>query len=258
MPKLEANIQFMFDEYDLLDRYDAAAEAGFKGVEIQAPNSVTVEQIVERLERNHLKHVIINSPMADPDTGILNVPLRPDRTDLYRERTARAVEYASGLGCIGVNIGCGEAPEGVEPGAIRATFVSNIRHAAEELGKVGVVALVEAINTRERPGFFVNTTEQALSVIEEANHPNLALLYDFYHMQIMEGDLALTVKENLPMIKHIQIADNPDRHEPGTGEINYNFLLKHLDEIGYDGWVGCEYHPSGNTEQTLGWASGWL
>ena len=196
--------------------------------------------------------------MSDPATGILNVPLRPDRTDLYMERTARAVEYASGLGCIGVNIGVGPAPEGVDPGEIRATLISNMQHAAEEFGKVGVVALVEAINTRDRPGFFVHTTKQSISVIEEANHPNLAVLYDVYHIQIMEGDLALTVKENLPMIKHIQIADTPGRHEPGTGEINYNFLLPYLDEIGYDGWVGCEYGPSGDTERTLGWASEWL
>ncbi|MCH7969518.1 MAG: TIM barrel protein [Chloroflexi bacterium] len=258
MPKLEANLQWMFNEYDLLDRYDAAARAGFKGVELQAPYSATVEQIVGRLERNNLKHVIINSPVADPDTGISNIALRPDRTDLYMERTARAVEYAAGLGCTGVNIGVGPAPEGVDPDEIRATLISNMRHAAGELGTVGVIALVEAINTRDQPGYFVHTTKQALSVIDEADHPNLAVLYDFYHMQIMEGDLALTVKENLPAIKHIQIADNPGRHEPGTGEINYNFLLPYLDEIGYDGWVGCEYGPSGNTDQTLGWASEWL
>ena len=258
MPKLEANLQWMFNEYDLLDRYDAAARAGFKGVELQAPYSATVEQIVERLERNNLKHIIINSPVADPDTGISNIALRPDKTDLYMERTARAVEYAAGLGCTGVNIGVGPAPQGVDPDEIRATLVTNMRHAAGELGKVGVIALVEAINTRDQPGYFVHTTKQALSVIDEADHPNLAVLYDFYHMQIMEGDLALTVKENLPAIKHIQIADNPGRHEPGTGEINYNFLLPYLDEIGYDGWVGCEYGPSGNTERTLGWASEWL
>ena len=258
MPKLEANLQWMFNEYDLLDRYDAAARAGFKGVELQAPYSATVEQIVERLERNNLKHIIINSPVADPDTGISNIALRPDRTDLYMERTARAVEYAAGLGCTGVNIGVGPAPQGVDPDETRATLVANMRHAAGELGTVGVIALVEAINTRDQPGYFVHTTKQALSVIDEADHPNLAVLYDFYHMQIMEGDLALTVKENLPAIKHIQIADNPGRHEPGTGEINYNFLLPYLDEIGYDGWVGCEYGPSGNTDQTLGWASEWL
>lgn len=258
MPKLEANLQWMFNEYDLIDRYDAAARAGFKGVELQAPYSLEIDQIVERLDSNGLKHVIINSPVTDPDTGTGNIALRTDRQDLYKERTAQAAEYASLLGCIGVNIGCGPAPEGVDRGEIHETYVSNIRHAAEELGKVGVIALVEPINTRDQPGFFVNTSKQALSVIEEANHPNLALLYDFYHMQIMEGDLALTAQETLPMIKHIQIADNPGRHEPGTGEINYDYLLPWLDEIGYEGWVGCEYGPSGNTEQTLGWARKWL
>jgi hydroxypyruvate isomerase len=257
MPKLEANLQFMFNEYDLIDRYDAAARAGFKGVELQAPYSLPIPQIVERLERNNLKHVIINSPSADPDTGRLNISLRADRVDLYKERTAQAAEYAAGLGCIGVNIGCGEIDD-IDPDEARATLISNMRHAAEELGKVGVVALVEAINTRDRPGFFINTTKQALDAIAEVDHPNLAILYDFYHMQIMEGDLTLTVKENLSSIKHMQLADNPGRHEPGTGEINYDNLLQHLDEIGYEGWVGCEYNPSGNTEQTLGWASAWL
>jgi hydroxypyruvate isomerase len=257
MPKLEANLQFMFNEYDLIDRYDAAARAGFKGVELQAPYSLPIPQIVERLERNNLKHVIINSPSADPDTGRLNISLRADRTDLYKERTAQAAEYAAGLGCIGVNIGCGEIDD-IDPDEARETLIANMRHAAEELAKVGVVALVEAINTRDRPGFFINTTKQALDAIAEVDHPNLAVLYDFYHMQIMEGDLTLTVKENLSSIKHMQLADNPGRHEPGTGEINYDHLLKHLDDIGYEGWVGCEYNPSGNTEQTLGWASAWL
>ncbi len=257
MPKLEANLQFMFNEYDLIDRYDAAARTGFKGVELQAPYSLPMPQIVERLERNNLKHVIINSPSSDPDTGRLNISLRADRVDLYKERTAQAAEYAVGLGCIGVNIGCGEIDD-FDPDEARVTLIANMRHAAEELAKVGVIALVEAINTRDRPGFFINTTAQALDAIAEADHPNLAILYDFYHMQIMEGDLTLTVKENLSSIKHMQLADNPGRHEPGTGEINYNHLLQHLDEIGYEGWVGCEYNPSGNTEQTLGWASAWL
>ena len=257
MPKLEANLQWMFNEYELIDRYDAAARAGFKGVELQAPYSLEIDQIVERLERNSLKHVIINSPVRDPDTGQGNIALRPDRTDLYKERIALAVDYASGLGCIGVNIGCGPIDD-IDPDEARSTYVVNIRHAAEELGKVGVVALVEPINTRDQPGFFVNTSKQALDAIAEVNHPNLALLYDFYHMQIMEGDLAMTFKEILPSIKHVQIADNPGRHEPGTGEINYNHLLPYLDEVGYEGWVGCEYAPSGNTEQTLGWASAWL
>jgi hydroxypyruvate isomerase len=257
MPKLEANLQWMFNEYDLIDRYEAAARAGFKGVELQAPYSLEIDQIVERLNKHDLKHVIINSPTSDPDTGKNNIPLRASHMDLYKERTAQAAEYASGLGCIGVNIGCGPIDD-IDPDEAHETFITNIRYEAEELEKVGVIALVEAINTRDQPGFFVNTTQMALDVIAEANHPNLAVLYDFYHMQIMEGELSLTVKENLSSIKHIQIADNPGRNEPGTGEINYNHILPYLDEIGYDGWVGCEYGPSGNTEQTLGWASAWL
>ena len=257
MPKLEANLQWMFNEYDLIDRYDAAASSGFKGVELHAPYPLPIDQIVERLERNNLKHVIINSPVSDPDTGRNNIAIRPDRIDLYKERTAQAVDYASGLGCIGVNIGVGTVDD-IDPVEARETLIGNMRYAAEELEEIGVVALVEAINTRDQPGFFVNTTAQALSAIEEANHPNLALLYDFYHMQIMEGDLAQTVKETLSMIRHIQIADNPGRCEPGTGEINYKYLLPWLDEIGYEGWIGCEYGPSRGTEETLEWAREWL
>lgn len=257
MPRLEANLQWMFNEHDLIDRYDAAAEAGFKGVELQAPYSLEIDQIVERLEKNDLKHVIINSPVADPDSGKSNIAINPDRIDLYAERTALAVEYASGLGCIGVNIGCGPIDD-LDLEAAHETLIHNVRHAAEELGKVGVVALLEPINTRDQPGFFVNTSAGGIDVIKEANHPNLALLYDFYHMQIMEGELTLTVEKLLPYIKHIQIADNPGRHEPGTGEINYDHILGWLDQIGYDGWVGCEYGPSNGTVETLGWAKNWM
>ncbi len=258
MPRLEANLQFMFNELEVLDRYDAAAKAGFKGVELQSPYDIPVEQIVERLERNDLQHVIINMPMSDPDTGQGNIPLRPDRTDLYKERVALGAKYAGDLGCIGVNVGVGPLPDGVSPEEARATLVSNLKHVATELESVGVKALIEAINTRDQPGFFIHTTQQTRDLIEEVGHNNLHIQYDFYHMQIMEGDLAPTVKENLDRIAHIQLADTPGRHEPGTGEINYNFLLPYLDEIGYRGWVGCEYRPLHSTERSLGWAEKWL
>ncbi len=258
MPRLEANLQFMFNEFSVLDRYDAAAKAGFTGVELQSPYSIPVEQIVDRLERNNLKHVIINMPMEDPDTGNQNIPLRPDRTDLYRERVAQGVEYASALGCIGVNVGVGPLPDDLDPEEARATLVSNLRHCAEELDKVGVKGLIEAINTRDQPGFFIHTTRQTRDLIEEVGHPNLFIQYDFYHMQIMEGDLAPTVEANLDLIAHMQLADTPGRHEPGTGEINYNYLLPYLDEIGYKGWVGCEYAPQADTLAGLGWAEPWL
>ena len=258
MPRLEANLQFMFTELDVLDRYDAAAKAGFKGVELQSPYSIPAEQIVERLERNGLRHIIINMPMSDPDTGLSNVPLQPGRTDLYKERVAQGVEYARDLGCIGVNVGVGPLPEGVSEDEARATLISNLRYVATELEHVGVKALVEAINTRDQPGFLIHTTAQTRDLIAEAGHANLHIQYDFYHMQIMEGDLAPTVRDNLDMIAHIQLADTPGRHEPGTGEINYNFLLPYLDEIGYRGWVGCEYAPRSGTLEGLGWADRWL
>ena len=258
MPRLEANLQFMFNEHDVLDRYDAAAKAGFKGVELQSPYSIPAEQIVERLERNNLKHVIINMPMNDPDTGLGNIPLRPDRTDLYKERVAQGVEYATALGCIGVNVGVGPLPAGLDSDEAYSTLVSNLKHVATELESVGVKALIEAINTRDQPGFFIHTTAQTRKLIEDAGHPNLYIQYDFYHMQIMEGDLAPTVKENLDLIAHIQLADTPGRNEPGTGEINYNFLMPYLDEIGYRGWVGCEYRPKNGTVDGLGWARPWL
>ncbi len=248
----------MFNELALLDRYDAAAEAGFKGVEIQSPYSVPAEQIVDRLERNGLRHIIINMPMSDPDTGLNNVPLQPDRTDLYRERIAQGVEYASALGCLGVNVGVGPLPDGVSDEEAWSTLVSNLKYAAAELEAVGVKGLIEAINTRDQPGFFIHTTAQTRSLIEEVGHGNLFIQYDFYHMQIMEGDLAPTVKENLDLIAHMQMADTPGRHEPGTGEINYDYLLPYLDEIGYRGWVGCEYAPLKGTREGLGWADRWL
>jgi hydroxypyruvate isomerase len=258
MPRLEANLQFMFTELDVLDRYDAAAKAGFKGVELQSPYAIPAEQIIERLERNGLRHIIINMPMSDPDTGLNNVPLRPDRTDLYRERVGRGVEYAKSLGCIGVNVGVGPLPDGVSEEEARATLITNLRYVAAELEGVGVKALVEAINTRDQPGFLIHTTAQASALIAEAGHANLSIQYDFYHMQIMEGDIAPTVRDNLDQIAHIQLADTPGRHEPGTGEINYSFLLPYLDEIGYRGWVGCEYYPLSGTLDGLGWADRWL
>ena len=243
----------MFNEYELLDRYDAAARAGFQGVEIQAPYSEPIEAIQERLERNGLKHVIINLPVADPETGLNNLPLLPDKVGIYQERVALGVEYAAGLGCIGVNTGIGPIPEGADHGIAYKTYVDNLRYAATELEKVGVLALVEPINTKDQPGFLIHNSSQGMKVITDANHPNVFLQYDFYHMQIMEGDLVDTFAELLPNIGHVQFADTPGRNEPGTGEINYPFIFRKLDELGYEGWAGAEYNPSGRTEDSLDW-----
>ncbi len=258
MPKLNANLQFMFNEYELLERYDAAARAGFKGVEIQSPYSMPIDALQERLERNALEHVIINLPIADPHTGMNNLPLLPNKTDLYRERVAMGVRYAAALGCTGVNTGIGPLPIGIDPETAYETYIYNLRYAATELQKVHIKALVEPINTRDQAGFFIHTSQQAVKAIQDAEHANVYLQYDFYHMQIMEGDLAATVKRLLPMIGHIQFADTPGRHQPGSGEINYPYLFRMLDDIGYAGWTGAEYYPSGNTEDSLGWAQAYL
>ena len=258
MPKLEANIQFMFNEYEILDRYDIAAEVGFKGVEIQHPYDISLDKIIERLDANNLQHIIINTPVADPETNINNISLRPDRKELYKNRTKMAVEYAEGLRCKGVNIGIGQKPKDFSNDEITETLLENIVYAADELEKVGVKALLEPINTLDQPGFFINTSKSAIEIISLIGHKNLFLLYDFYHMQIMEGDLARTVKNNLDIIGHIQIADHPGRHQPGTGEINYSFLMEYLDGIEYKNWVGCEYYPKGHSKKSLEWAADWL
>ncbi len=253
MPKINANIQFMFNEYELLDRYDAAARAGFKGVEIQAPYSEPVDAIQERLERNGLEHVIINFPVADPDTGENNLPLLPDKVGLYQERAALGVKYASALGCVGVNTGVGPLPDGLDHETAYRTYIENLRFAADELGKVGVKALLEPINTKDQPGFLIHNSAQAMDALADADHPNAYLLYDFYHMQIMQGSLIETFDDLMPRIGHVQFADTPGRNEPGTGEVNYSFIFNKLDELGYQGWAGAEYHPSKRTEDTLDW-----
>ena len=253
MPKINANIQFMFNEYELLDRYDAAARAGFKGVEVQAPYSEPVEAIQERLERNGLEHVIINLPVADPETGLNNLPLQPEKMGLYQEKVELGVEYAAGLGCVGVNTGVGPLPDGLDRDVAYRTYIDNLRFAADELGKVGVKAFIEPINTQDQPGFLISTSAAGIQAIDDAGHPNVMLQYDFYHMQIMEGRLAETFAELLPRIGHVQFADTPGRNEPGTGEINYGFIFRMMDEVGYEGWAGAEYYPSDRTEDSLGW-----
>ena len=182
----------------------------------------------------------------------------PDRVDEFRESVALAAEYASTLGCERVNCLAGIAPPDVPAQTLRETFVANLRFAADRMAEVGALVVTEPINTMDIPGFFLNYSAQARSIIEEVGSDNLALQHDVYHMQIMEGDLARGIRANLDIIRHVQIADNPGRNEPGTGEINYPYVLRLLDEVGYAGWVGCEYRPLGDTGEGLGWAASYL
>ena len=253
MPKFAANLSMMFTEVDFLDRFQAAAEAGFEGVEYLFPYDYTAAEIKERLLANGLTQVLHNLPAGDWAAGERGIACHPDRVEEFRIGVDRAIEYATALGCKQVNCLAGIKPQGVSDEEARSTLIENLRYAAEKLKSVCVLLLAEPINTRDIPGFFLNRTEQALALFDEVGSDNLKLQYDIYHMQIMEGDLAPTIEKHLGRIAHVQLADNPGRHEPGTGEINYPFLFSQLDRLGYDGWVGCEYKPKTSTSEGLVW-----
>ena len=258
MPKLAANLTMMFNEVEFLDRFDAAARSGFQAVEFGLPYDYEKDAIVERLESNGLAVALHNLPAGDWAAGERGMATDPARVGEFQDGVGLAIEYAKALGCRKINCLSGIPPEGADGDELRATLVSNLGFAASRLEEAGIRLLVEPINTRDIPGFYLNYSGQALSVIEEVGSDNLSLQYDVYHMQIMEGDLIPTMRENVGSIGHIQIADNPGRHEPGTGEINYPNVFSAIDDMGYDGWIGCEYIPLTSTEEGLGWAGGYL
>jgi hydroxypyruvate isomerase len=253
MTKLAANLTMLYNEVDFLDRFDAAAKSGFAGVEYLFPYAYPKEQLAERLQRNRLTQVLHNLPAGDWAAGERGIACHPDRVGEFQDGVGKAIDYARTLGCRQINCLAGIAPSGVDPENVRATFVSNLRFAAGKLGAAGIKLLIEPINTFDIPGFFLSRTRQALDLIADVGSNNVYVQYDIYHMQRMEGELANTIKSHLPQIAHIQLADNPGRNEPGTGEINYRFLFGHIDSIGYDGWIGCEYKPKAATIDGLGW-----
>ncbi|MGN6307859.1 MAG: 2-oxo-tetronate isomerase [Mesorhizobium sp.] len=253
MPRFSANLSMLFQEHDFLDRFDAAARAGFKGVEYLGPYDHTPDEVAARLKKNGLTQVLFNVPSGNWAGGERGIAVLPDRVDEFRAGVDKAITYAKALGCGQVNCLAGIAPAGIDRAKLEETFVANLKFAAEKLGQAGIKLLVEPINTRDIPGFFLTNTRQGLDILEKVGSPNLHLQYDIYHMQIMEGDLARTIEANLSRIAHIQLADNPGRHEPGTGEINYPFLYDFIDGLGYSGWVGAEYKPKAGTEAGLGW-----
>lgn len=253
MPRFAANLTMLFTEVPFLDRFERAARAGFKAVEFLFPYAHAAQEIRERLDAHGLELVLHNLPAGDWDAGERGIACHPDRRDEFRAGVAQAVDYAGALGVRQLNCLAGKKPPGVGDDTLRATFVANLKHAAAELKKAGLKLLVEPINTFDIPGFYLSRTDQALSILDEVGADNAFLQYDLYHAQRMEGELAATVEKHLARIAHIQIADNPGRHEPGTGEINHGFLFAHLDRIGYRGWIGCEYKPAAATEAGLGW-----
>ena len=253
MPKLAANLSMLFTEEAFMDRFDAAAKAGFKGVEFLFPYAFDLEQIAERLESNGLEMVLHNLPAGNWEAGERGIACHPDRVGEFQEGVGKAIEAAKILGARQLNCLSGKAPEGVSADLLRSTLVANLSFAAAKLKAEGIRLITEPINTLDIPGFYLNRTQQALEIIRATGSDNLFLQYDIYHMQRMEGELANTIRNNLPMIRHIQLADNPGRGEPGTGEINYRYLFRLIDKLGYDGWIGCEYKPLTTTIDGLGW-----
>lgn len=257
MPRFCANLSMLFTEVDFLERFDAAAKAGFAGVEYLFPYDVEAEAIKARLEANGLEQVLFNLPAGDWAKGERGIACHPDRVQEFHEGVDKAIAYARVLGNRQVNCLAGIRPQGHDCASVEKTFVDNLRYAADKLEAAGIRLVMEMINTLDIPGFYLQNTRQALEIRDKVGSANLFLQYDIYHMQIMEGDLARTLENQLAAINHVQLADNPGRHEPGTGEINYRFLFEHLDRIGYQGWIGCEYRPRGDTSAGLEWLRRW-
>src|SRR6478735_3147221 len=228
MPKFAANLTMLFNELPFMQRFEAAAKAGFKAVEYLFPYAYDKKELAAALHANGLEQVLHNLPAGNWDGGERGIACHPDRVGEFREGVARAIDYATALGCPQVNCLLGKLPEGVTHADARRVVVDN-------------------------PGFYLNRTEQALALLDEVGSPNLRVQYDIYHAQRMEGELGNTLSRNIARIGHIQLADNPGRGEPGTGEINYPWLFRHIDSLGYAGWIGCEYKPRGTTLDGLGW-----
>ena len=253
MPQFAANLTMLFTEHEFLDRFEAAAKAGFKAVEFLFPYAYPVAELQQRLKALNLQLVLHNLPAGNWDAGDRGVACDPARVEEFRAGVARGIEYGTALGVPHLNCLAGKAPAGVDAQTLRNTFVANLRYAAAAFKKAGLNLLIEPINRFDIPGFYLNTTAQAISILDEVGADNAYVQYDIYHAQRMEGELANTMSAQLARIGHIQLADNPGRNEPGTGEINYAFLFRHLDRIGYKGWIGCEYKPAARTEDGLGW-----
>ncbi len=253
MPKFAANLSMLFTELPFLERFAAARAAGFDAVEYLFPYAFDKQELAQALKIHGLQQVLHNLPPGNWDAGERGIACHPDRVTEFQAGVLQGISYASALACPQLNCLAGKLPPGVSREAATATFVANLRFAAGELKAAGLRLLMEPINHFDIPGFFLTTTAQAVAIQDAVGGDNLFIQYDIYHAQRMEGELAGTMQKHLARIGHMQLADNPGRNEPGSGEINYAFLFKHLDAIGYQGWVGCEYKPATSTSAGLGW-----
>jgi 2-dehydrotetronate isomerase len=254
VPKFAANLSFIFQEVGFLDRFAAAAACGFKAVEYLTPYDHPPEVIAERLNRHGLEQALFNLPPGDWAAGERGIGALPGREEEFRAGIDTALDYAKATKCRILHAMAGVLAAGQDPAAAERSYIANLRHAADRLAAANLTLVIEPINTRDIPGYFLNTTTRAMAIIERVGRANLKLQLDLYHVQIMEGDLAHRIRALAGHYPHVQIAGNPGRHEPDVGEINYPFLFNLLDELGYSGWIGCEYRPQGETRAGLGWA----
>jgi hydroxypyruvate isomerase len=258
MPKLAANLSMLFTEHAFLERFAAAARAGFRAVEYQYPYEHKREDIAAAVRAAGLEVVLHNMPRGDPERGEHGTACLPGREQRFRDDLEHAIGYAKAVGCKRLHCMAGVAPRDVERAKLHATYVANLKYAAGRLRSEGMQALIEPLSERTVTGCFLSGSAQAERVIDELGTDNVRIQYDFFHMQIMEGNIAATIERLLPKIGHLQIADVPGRHEPGTGELNFAFLLDHVERLGYSGWIGCEYNPSSDTLESLKWAKPYL
>jgi 2-dehydrotetronate isomerase len=255
VPKFAANLTMMFNEVPFLERFDAAARAGFKAVEFLFPYDYAAGDIAARLKASGLENVLFNMPPGDWAAGERGIASLPGREAEFRAGVAKAIAYAKVLGTPRLHVMAGIPEKGGDDALHRATFISNLRYACGEAAANGIAVMIEPINTRDMPGYFLCRQDDAHAIREQVGAANVQVQMDFYHVQIMEGDIAMKVRRYLPHIGHIQIAGVPERNEPDTGEINYPYLFRLLDELGYDGWLGCEYRPKHGTVEGLAWMS---
>ena len=253
MQKFAANLTMQFNEVPFMERFKAAADAGFNAVEFLLPYDFPAQDIATALTQNKLKNVLFNMAAGDWNAGERGLAALPGREAEFATAVAKGIEYAQILGTPNLHVMAGLVPEGADRAAHRATYVHNLRHAATETAKHGITLLIEPINTRDIPRYFLNTQAEAHAIREEVGAPNLKVQMDFYHVQIVEGDIAMKLRHYLPHVGHIQIAGVPERHEPDSGEVNYPYLFALLDELGYSGYIGCEYRPRNGTVAGLGW-----
>ncbi len=258
MPRFAANLSMMYTEVPFLDRFAAAAQDGFEAVEYLFPYEHTPAEIAQRLQAHGLTQALFNLPPGDWAAGERGMACLPGREAEFAASVDTAIAYAQATGCKKLHAMAGLVPAGADAQALRATYVANLRAAAAKLGPLGITLLIEPINSRDMPGYFLNWQQQAHDVLAEVGAPNLKVQMDFYHCQIMEGDLTRRLEKHWAGVGHIQIAGVPERHEPDSGEVNFPHLFDRLDQLGYDGFIGCEYRPKAGTSAGLGWLRAYL